>query len=106
MFSRLVPAAVAAVSIALLAPAVPAVAADSPNCVSRSEYRKVHRGDGKNKVHRIFDIDGRRQAISQGGGYAFEVRSYKSCTKYGAVSIGFEKEGGGKWKLSSKSAVW
>ena len=66
----------------------------------------MHRGDTKKKVHRVFDTDGRRDAISQGGGYAYEVRSYKSCTQFGAVSVGFEKEGGGTWKLSSKSAVW
>lgn len=60
----------------------------------------------KTKVHKIFGTDGKREAISTAGGYASEVRSYNSCTAFGAVSIAFSKNPGGSFKLSAKSAVW
>ena len=80
--------------------------ADTPGCVTRAEYRAVTKGMTKARVHKIFDTDGRRQAISTSGGYAFEIRSYKTCAPYSAVSVGFEKKPGGVLRMSNKSAVW
>lgn len=70
-------------------------------CVARNEFRRVKKGMRKTKVHRIFGTDGRRAAISHGGGYTFEIRNYKSCTAYGAVSVGYTNG-----KVDSKTAVW
>ncbi len=80
--------------------------ADTPDCVTRAEYRKVHRGDSKPRVHRIFDVRGKREAISSSGGYKSEIRSYRTCSRFSAVSIAWEKKPNRPWRLSAKSAVW
>lgn len=77
------------------------VAVAKAGCVSKTEFKKVKKGMGKAKVHKIFGTAGKRDAISHGGGFTFEIRSYKSCTTYGAVSVGFTNG-----KLDSKVAVW
>lgn len=84
----------------------PAASADTGTCVTRTEYRQVSRGMTKAKVHRIFDIDGKRQAIARSGGYVSEIRNYKTCSQYSAVSIAWDKKPGGVFRLSAKSAVW
>jgi hypothetical protein len=62
-----------AVGVVTLAPA-PA-SADTPGCVSKTEYRKIHKGMTKKRVHRIFDTRG-WFADGGGGGYS---RAYLSC---------------------------
>jgi len=52
-------------------------------------------------VHGIFDTKGTRDVISHAGGYTFEIRSYKACSPFGSVSVGYENG-----KLSTKSAVF
>ncbi len=81
--------------------ALPNEASAQAGCVSQAEFRQVKRGMSKAKVHRIFDTAGRRDAISHGGGFTFEIRSYKACSKYGAVSVGYTNG-----KLESKAAVF
>ena len=91
--------------LALVSPA--SAGTDSPGCVTRAEYRAVSRGMTKTRVHGIFDTAGTRLAISSSGGYAAEVRTYKVCrSPYSAVSISFDKQPGGDFKLSAKAAVW
>jgi hypothetical protein len=75
--------------------------ADTPRCVSKAEFRQVKKGMSKSRVAGIFDTAGKRDAISSGGGYTFEIRSYKSCTRFGAVAIGFSNG-----KLDNKTAIW
>jgi hypothetical protein len=84
----------------------PSASADTENCVTRSEYRRVDRGTPKSRVHRIFDIDGKRQAVARSGGYVSEIRSYRTCSEYSAVSISYEKRPGGVFRLAGKSAIW
>lgn len=84
----------------------PAAQADTPGCVTRAEYRSVQKGMPKAKVHGIFDIDGRRISIATSGGYASEVRTYRTCSPYSTVAISWSKRPGGVWKLAAKSAVW
>ena len=55
----------------------PAQAATPGRCVSRGEYRQVHRGMTKHHVHRIFDTRGRRTAFSRHGGVTAEIRRYR-----------------------------
>ena len=83
----------------VVAPA--AQAADTPGCVSQKEFRQAKKGMKAKKVHAIFDTKGKRDAISHAGGYTFEIRSYRACSRFGAVSVGYENG-----KLSTKSAVF
>jgi hypothetical protein len=79
----------------------PAAQADTPGCVTRAEYRSVHKGMTKAKIARVFDTAGHRMAFATSGGYTSEIRNYKTCSPYSVVSIGY-----GNGKLDAKSAVW
>jgi len=70
-------------------------------CVTQGEFRKAKKGMRIKKVHRIFGTKGKREALPKGYGITIEIRGYKTCTKYGAVSVLFENG-----KLSTKSAVF
>ncbi len=79
--------------------AQPAAAAN--NVVTKTEFRKADRGLKKEKVHRIFDTDGRLSYQ----GYGYMAREYKTPNRYGFVSVSFERRNG-VWVLAGKSAYW
>jgi hypothetical protein len=94
-------------AIALVALAfAPLAAADTPGCVTRSEYRAVNKDDSIVRVHRIFDTDGRKIGGARGGGFASQVRSYRTCRSLSSVVIQYDRSRGTIWKLTAKSAVW
>jgi hypothetical protein len=90
-----------ALAVASLGVAAPAAHADTPGCVVKAEYRQVQKGMTKRRVHRIFDTDGKRDAIARSGGQTFEIRSYRTCSRFSAVSLSFDNG-----RMSGKSAVW
>lgn len=81
--------------------AVPAAQADTPRCVSKREFRHVHRGMSKGRVHHVFDVKGRRVSFSRHDGTTSEIRRYRPCRRRSAVSVAFSNG-----HLSAKSAVW
>ena len=70
-------------------------------CVSRGEYRQVHRGMTKHHVHQVFDTRGRPTAFSRRGGFTSEVRRYRGCPRHSAVSIAY-----GNGRVRTKSALF
>ena len=72
-------AAVAFASFGAVAIA-PSASADTPGCVTRGEYRSVHYGMGKPRVHAIFDTSGAFFKNSAGG----FSRIYSVCNLYSA----------------------
>jgi hypothetical protein len=98
--------ATAASAALLLVPAASAHA-DSPGCVTKTEYRHAKKGMTMTKVHGIFDTIGKQESKAQSGGYVFLIKSYKVChSSYSSVVVGYEKHPGGVLKLSNKTAVW
>ena len=97
---------VAALAVAASTLVATPAEADSPGCVTRAEYRQVHRGDTRDRVTRVFDTFGHREVHASSGGYQTEVRTYNACSQFSVVSIAFDKNGRRPWKLSAKSAVW
>jgi hypothetical protein len=96
-----------AIAVALVALALaPLAAANTPGCVTRSEYRSVHSGYSIDRVHRIFDTDGRKIGGAKGGGFASQVRSYRTCRPHSSVVIQFDRSRGTIWRVTAKSAVW
>ena len=77
--------------------------ATTPGCVDRAEYRKLSRGMGITKVHRIVNTKG-RQTMS---GFGYQSREYKACTdrEYGFVDLMYARKRG-TWVLDSKFAYW
>ena len=84
----------------------PLAAADTPGCVTRSEYRAVYEDDSIARVHRIFDTDGRKIGGAKGGGFVSQVRSYRTCRPLSSVVIQYDRSRGTIWKLTAKSADW
>jgi len=80
--------------------------AGSPTCVTRAEYRQVHKGMTKRAVDREFGVHGHRQAGASSGGYRSEVWSYHPCHRFSAVAVSYNANPGGPLRLSAKSAVW
>jgi hypothetical protein len=72
----IVAASALALGTAAQLPASPAMA-DTPRCVTRAEFRHVHNGMTKHRVHRIFDTRG---TFGDGGAGGYS-RLYRQCRK-------------------------
>ena len=51
--------------------------ADTPGCVVRSEFRRVHNGMTEARVRGLFDTSGRLSSVAAG----HEVRTYRACRR-------------------------
>ena len=97
--------AAALTPIALAAPAASANPG-SPGCVTRAEFNGVHKGWTKPSVDHKFGTHGHRDAGATSGGYRSEIWSYKTCTRYSAVSIAYSANPHRALRFTAKSAVW
>ena len=81
----------------------PPAAADTAGCVSRVEYRKVHDGMTKKRVHRIFDTRGQQSWAMSSGGRYYESRDYKPCTspRWGFVWVDYING-----RVDAKTVYW
>jgi hypothetical protein len=66
-----------------------ASSATAAGCVSQAEFAKVKNGMSVSRVAALTGTNGTRSVYSKSGSYSFEVRSYKACTQFGVVSIGY-----------------
>jgi hypothetical protein len=87
--------------LATLAGGAVSAHAEARACVSPGEYRQVHRGMTKHRVHQIFDTRGRRTAFVRRGGSTFQIRRYRGCPRHSAVSVAY-----GNGRVRAKSASW
>ena len=70
----------------------PATAAqDTPGCVTKREYRKIHKGMTKKRVDRIFDT---RRSWFAGGSAGRYKRTYQSCDFQHAAWIQYKRRQG------------
>ncbi len=100
-------AASAALLVAGLGAVTPAQA-DTPGCVTRSEFKLVKHGSTKAKVHRVLDTTGKQTYYYSGYG-RWESREYKSCVnpRWSYVNIDYKwSRAAGAWKVDGKSAYW
>jgi hypothetical protein len=80
---------------------VPPAYADSERCVSRGEFSRVHDGMSKRRVHRIFDVRGRRTVFVKVGRFSTEIRRYRGCPRRSRISVVY-----GNGRVESKAARW
>jgi len=82
----------------------PTASADSPGCVSRSEFGSVRLGMTKPRVHGVFDTAGRRVSIatSSTGRFFGEIRMYRRCSRGSSFAVSWTKRPGGVWKMDAK----
>jgi|SRR5262245_31121647 hypothetical protein len=106
--SRLIrPVAAAGTGLALAVGGVVAAtspaAADTSGCVAKTEFRKVHKGMKRERVHRIFDTNGRQSYTYWIGGDHYSGRDYRACKhpSWSLVSIDYENG-----RVDSKFAYW
>lgn len=83
----------------LLGASVAPASADS--CVSKAEYAKIKNGMTVAAVKAFTGTNGTSVTAAGSGKYRVEIRSYKACTQFGTVSLGFL---GGK--LNSKAGIF
>jgi hypothetical protein len=97
-------AALAAMILAALI-AAPIASADTPNCVTRGEFSRIHKGDSLNRVARIFDTRGKKVSISVYGGHKSQIRQYRTCRKDALVQVSFSKTLGTRYRMDGKDAI-
>ncbi len=94
----------AATTVSLSAPAQ----ADTPTCVSGSEFRAVSQGWRLRHVTDVFDLPGEQtlyRAATTAGSYALQTRRYDGCVDLrGDVLVQFRKKPGDAWRVVAKSA--
>jgi hypothetical protein len=79
---------------------------NSSGCVTRSEYRRVHKGNSMSRVHRIFGTRGKQSWEYDGYYIHSQGREYRVCgSSWGFVSVTYDREYG-TWRLDSKYAYW
>jgi hypothetical protein len=109
--STCVAVAVAAATALVLAPSAPSAAASAKaqrgsHCATRAEYKRVHHGQTKARVAHILHSTGHREGKSSSGGYRDEIRSYKTCSAYSAITISFSGKPRHKELEDAKNAIW
>ncbi len=105
--------AASTLTVGLVAPLALTVApaqADTPRCVSKSEFKAVKRGWTITRVANRFDVPGHQTFFDSGDPDldipAYQSRDYSACPDFSSVWLSFEKEPGEKWRVSSKAAYW
>lgn len=74
-------------------------AADTPRCVSKREFSRIHLGMGQPRVHRIFDTAG----AFTGLGAPNSIYHYRSCgSGGGSVQISYDTD----LRVVSKAGSW
>jgi hypothetical protein len=86
--------------------AAPSASADTPNCVTKGEFSKIHKGDSLNRVARIFDRRGKRVSISVYGGDKSQIRQYRTCRNHSLVQVSFSKTPGTRYRMDGKYSIW
>jgi hypothetical protein len=87
--------------------AVPTLAAqvaqaDTPGCVTKTEFRNIHKPMLRKNVHNIFDTSGKQTFFWSGSGDVYESREYNVCTSsYGFVSVDYKNK-----RVDGKFAYW
>jgi hypothetical protein len=103
-----------AASLSLVAQATSASAAEP--YVTKKEFRKVTKGMRIDRVHAIFDVNGKQtwyysaidaQLCSQGKIWACaeQSREYRTRSRWDSVDVDFYKRNG-VWRVESKYAYW
>jgi hypothetical protein len=84
--------------------ATPNVAsADTAGCVTKTEFRKIHKGMKRERVHRIFDTNGRQSYTFWIGGDHYSGRTYRACRhpQWSIVTVDYVNA-----RVEGKFAYW
>jgi hypothetical protein len=93
--------AVVVLALGTVTIAAPAQAAGTPGCVTRAEYKAVHKGNSLTRVKAVFGTGGTRMSRVVFGGSSAEIRSYRTCSVYSSVVVSYSDG-----LVQNKAAVW
>ncbi len=88
--------------------AVDSAQASHDACVTRHEFSLVKNGWTKERVHRVFDVDGRQTSYYNGYG-SYQSREYKACVQpaYSYINVDYVwRKSDHTWRVDGKSAYW
>jgi hypothetical protein len=93
----------AALALGSTVVAITPASADTPGCVSKAEFRKVHKGMTRQRVQRIFDTKGHQVYTWWISGDHYSGREYRACRhpQWSIVSIDYVNG-----KVDAKFAYW
>lgn len=86
--------------------AAPIASADTPSCVTRGEFSRIHKGDSLNRVARIFDTRGTQVSSALYRGHKSQIRQYRACRKNSLVQVSFSKTPNTRYRMDGKYAIW
>ncbi len=86
--------------LGLTATTAPATAG-TPDCVSRAEYREVHLGMSRSRVHRVFDTRGTFEDGAAGG----YIRVYRGCWLAAGIFVTYRDPGTLPHRVVEKTVV-
>jgi len=89
---------VLAIAVASVTLSVPAAQANTPGCVSKAEYARVHKGLSVTQVSNLFHTSGR---VTRHPGPARVIRRYDPCPRHSIVRVTFRRG-----NVSGKAALW
>lgn len=89
-------------SAALVGPAAISAQADTQDCVTRQEYKRIKGVSSISLVHHVFDTMGKSLYGSSGNGF---TREYTPWARYGFVSVDFKRKDGTA-RVTGKSAYF
>ena len=79
--------------------------ADTPGCVSRTEFGAVQEGWRSSRVVEVFDTRGTQVSYRPGGTLEHQTRRYDACPGFlGLITVDFARTAGGTWRVTDKAA--
>jgi hypothetical protein len=81
----------------------PQATGETPDCVTRTEFSRVHNGMTRARVHRTFATSGHLVSVHVVAGQRHESRDYRACRhpRRSMVSVQY-----GNGRVISKVAIW
>ena len=101
MNRRSIVGVVAGLSLVLSGVAAAPAAMASKGCVTAQEFAKAKTGMTPAQITKLFGTKGKETTRSEILDTVLSIRSYKTCTQFGAVSISFQDG-----KLQSKTGIF
>ena len=94
----------------MLSATTSAANAANPRCITKAEYRAIHKGQSPAKVKRIVGSLGKVSVTSSFDGYKSVIRDLHACrpfNKYSMASVSFaNNKPYGPLHVDGKTAIW
>lgn len=94
----------------MLSATTSAANAANPRCITKAEFRAIHKGQSPTRVKHIVGSRGKVSITSSISGYKSVIRDFHACSpfnKYSMVSVSFSNNSAyGPLRVDGKTALW